>query len=179
MRGKTKASRGTLKPATKQATKKKATKKKAGKQRPSSKRAPQATSGGLSYVFRNRRTLTARKLEQIDPVHREQFLNAIQLYNGTLYPSVKEAIEGVVKMYDGDPSVFSIDLWDIVRADEKQPLFEYWVQSAGDGTVFAFGERDSSDVSSTQHSFQSHGDDDEKTRLLVQALQSAASKAGL
>jgi hypothetical protein len=136
-------------------------------------------SGEASYVFRNRRTLDAKQLEKLDPVHSHQFLSAVQLYNGNLYPSVKEAIDGVVKMWDGDPSTFSIDLWDVVRVGETQPCFEYWVQPAGDGAVFAFGDRDSSDVSSTQHTFQSHGSDDEATQRLVEALQRAADAAGL
>ena len=73
-----------------------------------------------------------------------------------------------------------ITLWDIVDAETGELRYEYWVQGAGDGTVFDAGTDESPDaIGSAQHHFWAAGGDDAATLAVVVALQAAASTAGL
>ena len=37
---------------------------------------------------------------------------------------------------------FHIELYDVIEGGRAEPRFEYWVQGAGDGTIFEYGTDD-------------------------------------
>ena len=106
----------------------------------------------MTFVFQNRRTLTLADIEELDGDHRQQF---IQVMYGHCEAARSETTpRGCVEAMVG-PSVddFSIDLWDVVR--DGVVVYEYWVQGAGDGQVFAAGTDETTFIHSVQHRFQS------------------------
>jgi hypothetical protein len=120
------------------------------------------------YEFRNRRLLKPAQVKKLDAAHQGQFLEAMMMYAGTRYASVDKAMKGVSELQGWTLDEFSIELWDITKAGEETPVYEYWVLGAGDGTVCEAGSDTATAVGSTQHQFQSHaGDDDPEADLVA------------
>lgn len=126
------------------------------------------------FKFTKRRTLDPKAILELDSVHQSQFIEAQVMYSGTRHETAKDALDASEEA-NGYP--ISIELWDVIDLETKKPVFEYWVQGAGDGAIFEYGT-DSCDnwLGSTQHRFESHGDQDEVTLAIVRGLQEAGDR---
>lgn len=138
-----------------------------------------AAPGLKEFVFLNRRTLDADAVLALDHVHQEQFMEQIASYCSIREETVAKTLAAFLESQGFDSSDFSIDLWDVYEAGHETPCFEYWVQGAGDGTIFDYGSSDSPNfIGSVQHRFESHGSHEPDVLALVDALQVAAQKFG-
>ncbi len=140
-------------------------------------KVPKLAKGQFAFV--HARTLDADAILALDKAHEGQFIEAMYAYAGIRKKTGLETLETFLRKNGWQPSDFSIELWDVYEGGRKTPRFEFWVQNAGDGTLFEYGRATSpKSIGSTQHSFESHGADDPKTLGLVEALQTAAEKSG-
>jgi hypothetical protein len=131
----------------------------------------------MKLAFKNARSMDPPALLELEPLHRSQLLEALRMYCSASWATVPEALDGFEKQF-GFP--LEIHLWDVIDAYTGDPLYEFWVQGAGDGTLFEYGTDESpNSIGSTQHSFQAAGDDHDESRPLLDALQAAAEAAGV
>jgi hypothetical protein len=129
-----------------------------------------------AFVFKHVRSHDAKSLAKLDAVHQEQVIEALVQYAGTRWKTIEAALAGFEK---AEGFSLAIDLWKVLDQKTKKPVYEYWVQGAGDGALFDYGTASCDNwLGSTQHTFESHGDQDEATLAIVDALQVAAEKAG-
>jgi hypothetical protein len=94
----------------------------------------------MKLAFRNRRSMDPPALLKLEHIHQSQLIEALVMYCSTRWNTVAEAVDGFEKQF-GFP--LEIDLWDVIDAATDEPLYEYWVQGAGDGTLFEYGTDDS------------------------------------
>jgi hypothetical protein len=138
-------------------------------------RRPKVAKG--AFAFFNRRAIDADGVLALDAVHQAQFIETIGTYAGIRLKTAKATLDAYLAKDGVERAHFSIDLWDVIEGGRDKPRFEYWVQGAGDGTLFTYGTDDSPhSIGSTQHAFESHDDETPRTRKLVAALQKAADK---
>lgn len=115
-------------------------------------------------------------LLKLDAVHAGQVIEAMVQYCGTRWQTIQEVVVGF-EAAQGHP--IANERWDGIALPSRQPCYEYWVQGAGDGALFEYGTDPCDNwLGSTQHRFESHGDQDPATRARVAALQAAADQAG-
>jgi hypothetical protein len=152
---------------------------------PSGKKSESARTAKLkktlakgAFAFVNGRTLDGDAILAETPIHQAQFIEAMVMYSGDRGKTAKATLDAYLKKEGiGSPADYCVELWDVIEGGRTKPRFEYWVQGAGDGMVFNYGTANSpSLIGSTQHSFQSHGGDDDETLALVAALQAAADR---
>ena len=161
-------------PATKPAKPTKTTRPKPAKPAKPVK-VPKLAKG--QFAFLNCRTLDTDAVLALDRTHQEQFMEQIHAYCGVREKTIAKTLEAFLESQGWQPNDFSIELWDVHKGGRKQPRFEYWVQNAGDGTIFDYGTSHSPDsIGSVQHGFESHGSDEPEALALVDALQAAADK---
>ncbi len=133
-----------------------------------------------AFAFVNLRALDADAVLAETPIHQAQFIEAIAMYSGVRGATAAEALDAHLKRMDLERGEFQIELYDVIEGGRDEPRFEYWVQGAGDGTIFEYGADESpGSIGSAQHSFESYGSDDDESIALVAALQKGAKRSGL
>jgi hypothetical protein len=140
-----------------------------------SSRKPKLAKGQFAFV--NPRRFDHDAIANFDAVQQKQFIETIGLYANVRRKTALATRDACLKKIGISPAELELSLWDVIEGGRQAPRFEYWVQGAGDGTLFNYRSvRSPACIGSTQHTFESLDRDDAKTSKLVAQLQAAADR---